>query len=101
MIKERIWLKRFYSSLMKKPHHHPLWEWQHILGYCNWGLNAYPLLCPSLQSSYVKIHGKKLTFTSIHLNHSVIQDLTWFTVQITQNSGVYFLEAHSCGESKP
>ena len=26
----------------------PLMEWQHILGWINWGLNVFPLLFPSL-----------------------------------------------------
>jgi len=24
--------------------HHPLVEWQHLLGWINWGLNIFPLL---------------------------------------------------------
>ena len=49
-------------------HTHPLMEWQHILGWINWGLNVFPLLCPSLQCSYEKISGKSHAHALVNLN---------------------------------
>src|SRR5258708_37472879 len=74
-------------------HHHPLRSWQWLLGYCNWALNAYPLLHPALQSSYAKLWGKSIPLAPIHLNKSVIQDLKWFTHHLSNSAGVNFLEA--------
>src|SRR5260370_27463339 len=84
--------------IVEKSRRHPLCEWQQLLGYCNWALNAYPLLQPALQSSYKKIRGKTMGFAGVRLNKQVIQDLTWFANRIQQNPGVHFLESQSWGE---
>jgi len=52
-------------------------EWQWILSWINWGLKAFPLLCPALQSSYAKITGKSQAHALIYSNRIVIQDLMW------------------------
>ena len=51
----------------------PLVEWQRILGWINWGLNAYPLLCPALQPTYDKIASKWVAHALIYLNHAVLR----------------------------
>src|SRR5258708_31629926 len=82
-------ISQFLSIQM---HHHPLRSWQWLLGYCNWALNAYPLLCPALQSSYAKLQGKSITLAPICLNKSVIQGLKWFTYHLSNSARVNFLE---------
>src|SRR5258708_1053344 len=79
---------------------HPLRDWQRILGYCNWGLNTYPLLRPALQSSYAKLKGKKIPLVLIRLNKQVMRDLTWFAHHISISSGVHFFEAQGWVESE-
>jgi len=71
----------------------PLVEWQRILGWINWGLNAFPLLRPSLQSSYEKIAGKSRPRAPIYLNRRVIQDLSWLTRLMQDLEGVCMLDA--------
>jgi len=46
-------MRRFTDTTSS--HMHPPVKWQQILGWINWGLNTFPLLQPSLQSSYEKI----------------------------------------------
>ncbi len=77
---------------------HPLRDWQRLLGYCNWALNAYPLLRPALQSSYAKLRGKTIPLAPIRLNRSVIQDLNWFSCRISTSAGVNFLDARHWSE---
>ncbi len=77
---------------------HPLQDWQQLLGYCNWALNAYPLLQPAFQSSYAKLRGKTIPLAPIRLNRSVIQDLNWFSCRISTSAGVNFLDAHHWSE---
>ncbi len=90
-------IKNFLNNLANR---HPLRDWQRILGYCNWGLNAYPLLRPALQSSYAKLKGKKIPLAPICLNKQVMRDLTWFTHCISTSSGVHFFEAWGWVESE-
>src|SRR5258708_13436247 len=80
---------------------HPLRDWQRILGYCNWGLNTYPLLRPALQSSYAKLKGKKIPLAPIHLNKQVMRDLTWFARHISISSGAHFFEPRGWVKSEP
>ena len=79
-MEKRVDLIETIKKFIDDPRHrHALRDWQRILGYCNWGLNAYPLLRPALQSSYAKLKGKKIPLALIHLNKQVIRDLSWFT----------------------
>ncbi|KAG8942404.1 hypothetical protein FRC04_003770 [Tulasnella sp. 424] len=68
-------------------------EWQSMLGYANWALNAYPLLKPALQSSYDKIAGKTYAKAGVYMNHRVRRDLQWFTEKLEDSDGVHILEA--------
>ena len=70
----------------------PLREWQRILGWANWGLNAYPLLKPALQSSYAKITGKKHALAAVPLNGRVVQDLAWMADRIMHCEGINVLQ---------
>src|SRR5882724_10665101 len=56
---------------------HPVVEWLRILGWINWGLNAYPLVRPALQSAYVKISGKHIARAQVYLNRTVIRHFNW------------------------
>jgi len=38
----------------------PLIEWQQILRWINWDLNAFPLLWPAMQCAYAKIASKHI-----------------------------------------
>src|SRR5258708_35693744 len=88
-------IKNFLNNLANRP---PLRDWQRILRYCNWGLNAYPLLRPALQSSYAKLKGKKIPLAPIRLNKQVIRDLSWFACRVSTSSGVHFIEARGWRE---
>ena len=67
---------------------HPLRDWQRMIGWANWALNAYPLLKPALRSSYAKIRGKSMPLAHVPINKSVIKDLSWFVRRIQQSSGI-------------
>ena len=67
----------------------PLVEWQHLLGWINWGLNTFPLLKPGLQSSYEKIRGKLHVHASIYLNKQVIRDLHWVADTLKTSTGLF------------
>ena len=69
-----------------------LHSWQRLIGWCNWALNAYPLLNPSLQSSYEKIRGKTHPLGQIFLNRSVIRDLSWFADRVETSQGINIME---------
>jgi len=69
-----------------------LLDWQCILGWINWSLNAFPLLRPALQSAYSKISGKNVAHAKIYLNHTVIQDFTWLADTIVVSDGVHLLD---------
>src|SRR5882724_7542868 len=71
----------------------PLVEWQHLLGWINWGLNTFPLLKPGLQSSYEKIRGKSNAHASIYLNKQVIADLHWVADTMETSSGLFYFNA--------
>ncbi|KIJ32474.1 hypothetical protein M422DRAFT_184433, partial [Sphaerobolus stellatus SS14] len=70
--------------------HHPLYQWQRLLGWANWALNVFPLLRPALQSSYSKIAGKSLRNAGIYLNKAVMRNLRWFAEQVRTNHGLLF-----------
>jgi len=68
----------------------PLVEWQHLLGWINWGLNTFPLLKLGLQSSYEKIRGKLHVHTLIYLNKQVIRDLHWVADTLETSTGLFY-----------
>ena len=84
-------VRAFADSSMT--HHHPLVEWQRLLGWVNWGLNVFPLLRPALQSSYMKIRGKTNAHASLYLNCDVIKDLTWLTDTMESSLGIFLLDS--------
>src|SRR5882724_11321555 len=67
-------------------------EWQHMLGWINWGLNTFPLLKLGLQSSYTKVSGKFNAHMSIYSNRQVISDLHW-VADTMDSTGLYYFEA--------
>ena len=73
----------------------PLREWQHILGWINWGLNVQPLLRPAIQSSYAKLHNRSHPFALIYLNQRVIHDLNWLADRLLDTAGIYLLRTLS------
>ena len=50
---------------------HPLRAWLRILGHANWGLNAFPILKPALNSSYDKISGKVALSQGVYMNKCI------------------------------
>jgi len=68
-------------------------EWQWILSWINWGLKAFPLLCPALQSSYAKITGKSQAHALIYSNRIVIQDLMWLANLMHDLEGICMLDS--------
>lgn len=75
----------------------PLVEWQRVLGYANWALNAYPLLRPALSSSYDKIRGKSGAHWPVILNTQVVRDLSWFAAMLRVAPGIQVLGASDWG----
>jgi len=69
----------------------PVIKWQHILGWINWPLNTYLLVCPSLQYAYAKISGKQISRTQLYLNRSVIHDFHWLADTIEASDGIHML----------
>jgi len=77
----------------------PVIEWQHILGWINWGLNAYPLLRPALQPTYGKFSGKQISRAQVYLNRTVIRHFNWLADTIDISDGVHMLDAEEWGIS--
>ncbi|KAF5387588.1 hypothetical protein D9757_006614 [Collybiopsis confluens] len=72
-------------------------EFQRIGGWTNWGLNAYPLLCPGLSGLYNKMAGKSKVDQRIWVNKSVCKELLWLTEKMETMSGVRILESEEWG----
>ena len=64
------------------PQAHPLGEWLSLLGWMNWGLNAYPLLKPALQPAYDKVRGKSAPHAPVYRNKDVTSHFLWFANRI-------------------
>ncbi len=64
-----------------------------MLGHVNWGLNAFPILKPALNSSYNKISGKVALSQGVYLNKCVHEDLLWFVHLLNHLDGVWLFEA--------
>ncbi|KAF5383939.1 hypothetical protein D9757_007395 [Collybiopsis confluens] len=77
--------------------HWKLREFQRIGGWTNWGLNAYPLLCPGLSGLYDKMAGKSKADQRIWVNKSVCEELLWLTEKMETMSGVRILESEEWG----
>jgi len=77
----------------------PVIEWQRILGWINWGLNAYPLLRPALQPAYAKISGKQISRAQVYLNRTVICHFNWLADTIDISDGVHILDTEEWGIS--
>src|SRR6266436_6442289 len=75
------------------PCQQPTRAWLHILGYANWGLNVFPLLKPTLNSSYDKVAGRTFLNAPIFLNKRTTEDLLWFADQVEQLDGVHMFNS--------
>jgi len=78
---------------MSKSRRWPLIEWQRILGWINWGLNAYPLVRPALQPAYAKISGKQISRAQLYLNRMVIHHFLWLAETIESSDGIHMLDS--------
>ena len=76
---------------------HPVIKWQRILRWINWGLNAYPLVHPTLQPAYTKITGKHISCARLYLNWSVIQNFLWLADTIEASEGIHILNSIEWG----
>src|SRR5882724_10801657 len=77
----------------------PLIEWQRILEWINWGINAYPLRHPALQPAYAKISGKQISQTQLYLNRAVIHHFWWLADTIDASDSTNILDAKEWGRS--
>src|SRR5882724_13037390 len=68
-------------------------KWQRILGWINWGLNAYPLVRPALQPTCTKIVGKHISRAQLLPNWSVICNFLWLADTIEASEGVHILNS--------
>src|SRR6266436_1835335 len=64
-----------------------------MLGHANWGLNAFPILKPALNSSYNKISGKVVLNHGVYVNKAVREDLLWFADLLIHLDGVQLFKA--------
>jgi hypothetical protein len=46
-------------------------HWQRLVGWFNWALNVYPLLCPALNNVYMKIGGKDNYEQCVYINNAI------------------------------
>ncbi|KAG8990290.1 hypothetical protein FRB93_003266 [Tulasnella sp. JGI-2019a] len=83
---------RDFTSLDVSKRGRTLREWLKMLGWCNWALDAYPLLRPALQSSHKQVKGKRLMSAEVMLNESVKEDLNWFADRVEGSNGVRMLK---------
>ena len=88
-------VRQFVSQ--DSPQAHPLGEWLSLLGWMNWGLNAYPLLKPALQPAYDKVRGKSAPHAPVYRNKDVTSHFLWFANCIEKSSGVHFIEMTEWG----
>jgi hypothetical protein len=70
-------------------------HWEHLTGWFNWALNAYPLLRPALNNIYTKMTGKKKKDQCLHINNAIRNDLTWAINHLKSSSGVHILKSLS------
>lgn len=59
----------------------------------NWSLSVYPWLHPGLASLYAKMTGHYSPHHRVHINESIICDLSWLLQHICQSSGVFLLQS--------
>lgn len=72
---------------------HRLREWQRLLGWASWGLNAFPYGRFALQAAWEKLSDKSAKFAPIHVNREIQEDLRWLASSIEVSPGELFLEA--------
>lgn len=77
----------------------PLREFQRLAGWCNWSLNAYPLLRPGLSLMYSKMAGKSRAHEPIWISASLARELSWFANQIEGSDGIHILRAKEWGRN--
>ena len=70
-----------------------LQTWLRTLGYANWALNAFPILKPTLNSSYDKVSGKTLLSQAVYINRDVRNDLLWFADSAARLDGIRLFDA--------
>src|SRR5258708_7939163 len=83
----------FVLNTPDNKHQQPLRAWLRMLGHANWGLNAFPILKPALNSSYDKISGKVVLNQGVYVNKVVREDLLWFADSLIHLDGVRLFEA--------
>lgn len=93
-------VRDFVEGTERRDRKRPLREWLRLLGWCNWVLNAYPLLRPALQSTIEKVAGKECMHALIYVNKPVKDDLLWFAEMVESMDGVRMLEAEDWDEEE-
>ena len=68
-------------------------ECQALAGHVIWGLNVFPRLRPGLASLYSKMDGPYHPSKTVHLNTSIVWDLTWLSTRICASLGIFLLDS--------
>ena len=64
-------IRNFVLNTPNNKHQQMLRTWLRTLGYANWALNAFPILKPTLNSSYDKVSSKTLLSQAVYINKDV------------------------------
>lgn len=75
------------------PGNFKLKHWQHLAGWFNWALNAYPLLRPALNNIYAKMGGKANREQWVYINNAIRDDLSWAVSHLKSSSSVHILKS--------
>lgn len=68
-------------------------HWERLVGWFNWALNVFPLLCPALNNLYAKICGKQKHEQRIYINNAVRDDLSWAITHIKNSDSVHLFKS--------
>ncbi|KAF8801433.1 hypothetical protein BYT27DRAFT_7009647, partial [Phlegmacium glaucopus] len=63
-------------------------DFQHLTGWINWALNAYPLLRPGLSNVYKKMQQGSSPYQKLSINKAISNNLLWFSSHVDHSDGV-------------
>lgn len=67
-------------------------DFQCLVGWVNWALNAYPLLHPGLSSLYEKMfHQGSQLFQQLSVSIAISNELQWLTNHVDRSDGVHII----------
>jgi hypothetical protein len=80
--------------------HHTLKDFQHLAGWVNRALNAYPLLHPGLSSLYKKMfHRGSQPFQQLSVSVAISNELRWLANHIDKSDGIHIITSQEWSRS--